>query len=106
MILQASITHEYLYTIFFVILASSLLIVMSLAKSGTLLFYDILSDKNTIKNSISKSSYAAIAFLFLSVPILVLFANPISDFTYTVAFEILDINSYVEAVLQKSLKGV
>ncbi len=99
MILSAALEHKDTALILAVVLTSSLLIIVALAKSGTTIFYDTKQEEPTTEYKISKSSVASIFFLFAFAPLLVIFANPASEIANTIAANIFDTSSYITTVL-------
>ncbi len=99
MILSAALDHKDTAMILTIVLASSLLIIVALAKTGTTIFYDTKSDEPVRSYTLSKSSLAAIFYLFAFAPILVIFANPITEITSSIALNIFDTSNYITTVL-------
>ncbi|QOG12414.1 monovalent cation/H+ antiporter subunit D [Arcobacter sp. FWKO B] len=99
MILSASLDNAQSGSILVTVLLSSLLIVISLAKTGSTIFYDTTPNVQPTAYKLSKSSMAAVIFLFSTGPLLVIFANPITDFTQILANDLFEINGYVKAVI-------
>ena len=104
MILSAALEHKQTGLIFAVILSSSLLIIVALAKSGTTIFYDTTFKANTSEYKLSKSTLASIFFLFSFALILVIFANPITEITNTIAASLFDTSSYLSTVINPNIK--
>lgn len=98
MILHSALESNYKTFIFGTILISSLLIVIALAKTGTTIFYDT-TQSTTSNYRLSKISMGAVIFLFSFSPILVIFANFISEFTSDMAMNIFDTSGYIKSVL-------
>lgn len=104
MILYSALEGTQKASILSIILISSLLIVIALAKTGTTIFYDTTPDAKPTEYTLSKSSMGAIIFLFAFSPLLVIFANPISEFTSLVATNLFDTSGYVKSVLNNTLE--
>ena len=104
MILSAALEHTQTGLILAVVLSSSLLIIVALAKSGTTIFYDTTSETNTSEYKLSKSTLASIFFLFSFALILVIFANPITEITNTIAASLFDTSSYLSTVINPNTK--
>lgn len=99
MILNAALEHKQTALILTVVLASSLLVIVALAKSGTTLFYDTTPNVKASEYKLSKSTLASIFYLFAFAPILVIFANPITEITNQIANNLFDTTSYLSTVL-------
>lgn len=99
MILSAALGHIQQGMIFALILLSSLFIIIALAKAGSQIFYDTDADAPKNPNNTKNLSYVAIIFLFLFAPMMVVFANPIDEFTHETARLLFDSKSYITAVL-------
>jgi len=99
MILSAALGHMQQGLIFTLILSSSLLIVVSLAKAGSQIFYDTDANAQKLPNATNGLSYVAIVYLFLFAPLMVVFANAIDTFTLQTATTLFDPKSYITAVL-------
>lgn len=99
MILNAALEHKQTALILTVVLASSLLVIVALAKSGTILFYDTTPNVKASEYKLSKSTLASIFYLFAFAPILVIFANPITEITNQIANNLFDTTSYLSTVL-------
>ena len=100
MILFAALEHMQKAIILAVVLTSSLLIVVALARSGSFIFYDTTPDVKPLQEyKLSKSTLASIFYLFAFAPILVIFANPITEFTSEIAMNLFDSTNYINNVL-------
>lgn len=109
LILSSALTHPDFYWILGVVLVSSLLMIIALARSGSLLFYNVLPEErchtvdgkemcDTPKTMQLKGAASVIGLLSAAV-ILVVFAQPIHQFTDTVANQIFDSSLYQHQVL-------
>jgi len=110
LILSASLEHQWSGLVFAVILVASFLMVITMARTGSLLFYDVLpgngTDTNSNGNDISSElpnrvATIVVISLFALSPLLVLFAQPITAFTESVAKQQFDSKHYIESVLSK-----
>jgi len=113
LILSASLEHAWYSYILAIVLIAGFIMIISVARTGSLLFYDILSDGDKSTNdevNIAKSKHnpikaegrapmVAVIVLFVSSPILVLFAGPITSFTESTAKQLFNNKNYIEAVL-------
>lgn len=104
MILSAALDSVQSASILATILISSLLIIVALAKTGSAIFYDTTTNVNPTEYSLRKSTLASIIFLLSFAPILVIFANPITEFTNTIATNLFDTSGYVTAVLNLTVE--
>lgn len=99
MILHGSIDHSMWPIAFGSILISSLLVVISLAKSGSQIFYDTNNEKSDISYEITIKHFYPIFFLVAVAPIMVIFANPITTFIEFATAAFFDTEPYIKAVL-------
>ena len=99
MILSSAIENPEMALIFTMLIVSSVLIVISLARAGSSIFYDIDREKEVIPYTLNKSALTAVLFLFLFSPLMVIFANPITEFLDMLGVELMRTTSYIEAVL-------
>jgi multicomponent K+:H+ antiporter subunit D len=105
MILYASLDNQMYPIIIGTILLASLLIIISLAKAGTTIFFNTLITDEPLQNNIAKHSVKIVAVLLLIAPLMVIFANPITSFCNSIATDIFNVNGYVNAVLHKQIIG-
>lgn len=110
LILSSALTHPDFFWILAAILISGLLMIMTMARSGSLLFYNVLPEEKshgidgkeefeTLKNIELKGAASVIGLLSMSI-IMVVFANPIHEFTGSVANQIFDLHTYQKQVLE------
>ncbi|QKE26637.1 monovalent cation/H+ antiporter subunit D [Arcobacter aquimarinus] len=99
MILNAAIEHKQTALILTTILVSSLLVIVALAKSGTTIFYDTTPNVQSTQYKLSKSTLASVFYLFAFAPILVIFANPMTEITNQIATNLFDTTNYLSTVL-------
>ncbi|MGM0518117.1 MAG: monovalent cation/H+ antiporter subunit D [Campylobacterota bacterium] len=105
MILSAALEHKQTAVILSIVLISSLLLIVSLAKSGSAIFYDTTPDVKPLQEyKLSKSTVASIFYLFAFAPILVIFANPITAFTNEIATNLFDSTAYISNVLNSQVR--
>ncbi|NLN13615.1 MAG: monovalent cation/H+ antiporter subunit D, partial [Arcobacter skirrowii] len=81
------------------VLLSSLLVIVSLARSGTNIFYDTSAKQEESNYKLSKSTLSSIVYLFSFTIILVLFANNITQITENIASNLIDTKKYISTVL-------
>lgn len=109
LILQASLDHLWSGWIIGIVLIAGFIMIVSLARTGSLLFYQLKnnSDANTKLESDTSGvapnrvSNIVVLALFLTSPILVIFAHPITAFTESTAAQQFNNKSYIEAVLSQ-----
>lgn len=110
LILKASLDHQWFGLVLGVVLVASFLMIITMARTGSQLFYDVLpvseTDDKSNNNEISgespnRVSIIAVIILFAMSPLLVLFAQPITAFTESAAKQQLDSQRYIESVLSK-----
>ena len=99
LILSSAMDHTWLAQVFAVILIASLLSIVAMARSGSLLFYRTQPSEQPPGEHLNKSAFVAVAALFATAPIMVIFAHPITAYTDLVAAQVFDASSYIEAVL-------
>lgn len=102
MILFAAIDHPHAGIVLTVVLLSGLLSIVTLAKTGSQIFYDTDNSAEPIHTKITNRYFPPVLFLFIFAPLMVIFANPITEFTQNTAEMIFDTNAYIEAVLNIS----
>ncbi len=113
LILSASLNHAWSGVILGVVLVASFIMIVSMARTGSLLFYETIPDnerdnvykdkryQNTHGDPLNRKALLAAISLFIASPTLVLFAKPITDFTESVAKQQFASKAYVEAVLSQ-----
>ena len=99
MILSGALQSSYAWLVFSVILLVSILMIIALTRAGSLMFYHIKDDESSISNPISFAVYYPIFYLFGLALMLVVFANPISEFTDQSALMLYDAAGYIDKVL-------
>lgn len=117
LILSASLDHLWSGLIFAVVLVAGFMMIVSMARSGSLLFYQVApasgakskaheksseqGDVDTGGKPYNRLSMIAVISLFMASPVLVVFARPITAFTESAARQQFDSKAYIEAVLSK-----
>jgi multicomponent K+:H+ antiporter subunit D len=100
MVLDAALAHPWFIAILLVVLVSGLLMIISVARTGSLLFYSAVKpEPNDTPPEFNRLAFAAIIGLLMTSPLLVAFAKPISAVTEHTAMQLYDSRSYVSAVL-------
>lgn len=123
LILSASLEHVWAGWILAIVLLAGFIMIISMARTGSLLFYQVLpasesadgrlenSRADTVNRANARVAVSAepgnrlatiaVIALFMVSPMLVLFANPVTVFTESMAQQQFDNKSYIEAVLSK-----
>lgn len=110
LILSASLEHQWSGLVLAIILVAGFLMIITMARTGSLLFYDVLdanetnaqsNEKYLPNESPNRVSLMAVIGLFALSPILVIFAQPITAYTESIAKQQYDSKGYVESVLKK-----
>jgi multicomponent K+:H+ antiporter subunit D len=103
MLLYAVNDSAMVTSIWAVILVAGLITTVALAKAGSSLFWEIPSDANTASlhevTTQDKRQYIASFSLITIALILVIFAQPVSDFTQRTAAQLHDPQQYIQAVI-------
>ncbi len=99
MILSAALGHMHQTMVFALILLSSLFVVISMAKAGSQLFYDVDEEARIIKPQTNALSFISVIILASFAGLMVVFAGPVEDFTSTAASQLDNVRGYVHAVL-------
>lgn len=105
MILGAALDHPLLVAILAVVLIASLLMIVAVARSGSLLFYSVKETPEGKRQPLNKPAFGAIVALMLVSPLMVLFAKPITDFNEQAAAQLFNSEAYIEAVLSTQPAG-
>jgi len=105
LILQASIGEPGMPWVFAVLLVTSLLVIMTLARSGTMLFFKIEEGATAGKvvRVLDLGSPLALALIGIG---LVVYAGPVYEFGQAAAEQLLQSEAYISAVLQAATGGV
>jgi multicomponent K+:H+ antiporter subunit D len=105
MILSSAIENTQMWIIFTLFTVSSLLIIVALARTGSNIFYDTKQDADVMSFSLKNSTLYSVVFLFLFIPLMVVFANPVTKFTGLVGVELTSTKNYIESTLNINLQG-
>ena len=104
LILQSSIDNPWMAWVLGVLLVTSLLGVMGLARSGSQLFFD--TDASVEAGPATRlSNLTAPLFLLLLGLALVVYAGPLDEFSRAAAAQLVQPSAYVEAVLRAAEAG-
>jgi len=99
MILYGALGHIQQGMIFTIVLFSSLLIIISLAKTGSTIFYDTDKQSEVLPSVTTQSTFYPIIFLMSFAFLMVIFANPLSEFNVATSMQLFDSQSYIDAIL-------
>lgn len=105
MILSGALQSEYMWVVYFFVLLSGLFIIISLTRTGSLMFYDTDKESTPLGIVVKTSQFFPALFLLGISVCLVLFANPISSFLNNTAIQLYDSKDYIQLVLQPMLEG-
>lgn len=109
LILSASLDHLWAGLILTVVLLAGFIMIISLVRTGSLLFYQATPDSSAQGKSMdgtnggtpNRVANIAVIGLLMASPLLVIFAGSITAFTESVAKQQFDSKGYIEAVLSK-----
>lgn len=104
LILSSALESSWFWLILAVVLISSLIMIISLARSGSLLFYNVQKGELCETTKLNKMAYMPILFLISLILLLVLFADNIVDFTDSISLYMYSQTDYIEAVLNISIE--
>lgn len=99
LILSAALDQAWLVAVFSVVLISGLLMIIAMARAGSLLFYrtepvDVLPGER-----LNRAAFVSVIGLLSASPLLVIFAHPITAYTEAISAQLFDSATYIEAVL-------
>jgi multicomponent K+:H+ antiporter subunit D len=97
LILQSSIDTPWLASVFSVLLVTSLLAIMALARSGSTLFF--ATDDTVARTAPRSLDLIGVVSLVAAGVTLVLFADPVYEFGHDAAIQLLQPDAYLAAVL-------
>ncbi len=110
MILSSALTHPAFYWILGIVLVSGLLLIIAVARAGSLLFYNVLPVEacHTVDGkevcetpkTLKLKGMTSIAVLLSVSVVLVILAHPFTAFTDSVAKQLEDKSSYQQQVLE------
>ncbi len=103
MILVAALSSQWMIIIYSIILVTGMGIIISLTRTGTLLFYHTKNEDEPIESNVSTGTFYPVIYLFAIAVLLVGFANPITDFTQQVSDMIFDNQGYISKVLVREI---
>lgn len=103
-ILQSALAHPWWWLVLAVVLFSSAILLIALARSGSLLFYQVKAQADAADPVLPAAipvlgaRLVAVLWLLVAVPLLVVLAQPLSMLMQQIAAQTLDIQSYQAAV--------
>lgn len=110
LILSSALTHPDFFWILAVVLISGLLMIIAMARSGSLLFYNVLPKENChtvdgkevcdVPEKLPLKGKASVIGLLSVAIILVVFAKPFHEFTGSAANQLFDRSLYQQQVLE------
>ncbi|OYY23334.1 MAG: monovalent cation/H+ antiporter subunit D [Thiotrichales bacterium 35-46-9] len=98
-LLNSALTHPWIFTIFAVVLLSSLLLIIAMARAGSLLFYRTQPTTESVTTPPNRLALSAVLALLSVAALMVVFANPMHEWTQSIAQQQLAHSTYLNAVL-------
>jgi len=105
LILSSALNHDYFGWILAIVLISSLIMIIAMARSGSVLFYRIQPNTESTGEPLNKLAYLAVLLLFSASVVLVVFAQPITSMTDAIAQQLFNSNHYIDSVLNTPAVG-
>ncbi|MDM7322083.1 MAG: monovalent cation/H+ antiporter subunit D [Gammaproteobacteria bacterium] len=99
LILHAALYDPRMAIHYALILLSSFVIIVALAKSGSTLFYQTQAEAPSTGLPPQKAALPAVLGLLLAAPLMVVFARPLTTWLEATALQLHDTRGYVNAVL-------
>lgn len=100
MVLNAALDHPWFMLVLLVVLVSGLLMIISVARTGSMLFYSVEKpEPNDTPQVLNRPAFMAILGFLVVSPLLVIFAKPLSNMTHLTAVQLYDSQRYSNAVL-------
>ncbi|UJS22765.1 monovalent cation/H+ antiporter subunit D [Thiothrix winogradskyi] len=110
-ILQAALEHPWRWAVLATVLISSAILLIALARSGSVLFYKVKDRPDAAdpvlpaQISAFAPSLMAVLWLLAAVPLLVLLAQPVAEIMQQIAAQTLDTAGYRAAVFDPAVGG-
>jgi multicomponent K+:H+ antiporter subunit D len=98
-LLNSALTHPWMFTIFAVVLVSSLFLIIAMARAGSLLFYRTQPTTESVTAPPNRLALSSVLALLSVAALMVLFANPMHEWTQSIAQQQLTHSTYLNAVL-------
>lgn len=106
LILSSALGSDLFWWVLSVVLITGLIIIISLARSGSLIFYNVKDIESSSPVTMNIKAYLSIVFLLSLIIALVIFAGNVVEFTDMVSSQIYNSSGYIDAVLgTDTLKG-
>jgi multicomponent K+:H+ antiporter subunit D len=105
MILSGALESDHVGVVYFFVLLTGLFIIISLTRTGSLMFYDTAPNETSLEIAVKTSWFYPALFLLAMSVCLVVFANPVSGFLSDTATMLYDAKGYMQLVLQPMMEG-
>ncbi|MDO3387059.1 monovalent cation/H+ antiporter subunit D [Gilvimarinus sp. SDUM040013] len=106
MLMRSTVTDEQTFWLWFLLLASSLIMVTALSRSGSTIFWRTES-RTTKASKTDKLALSAVMALFATSLVLSFAASPVVQYTNALAEQIMQPSIYIDAVLNhQTIEGV
>ena len=105
MILHAALESPLTAAVYAVLLGGGFMIIVALARSGSMLFYRTIDSQEMEGDPINKRALVAVLGLLAISPLMVLFAHPVGQFTEAMATQLFETAGYINAVLTTPTVG-
>lgn len=99
LLLNAAVAHQQMIWIYIAVLMSSLLLMIAMARSGSILFYQVEPEADHDGQIVGKLGFTAMSLLLLLSPVLVIMAGSVTQLTDSIAAQLTNHGTYIEAVL-------
>lgn len=101
MILSGALEGNLTWLTYTVILGTGLGMIVALTRTGTTLFYHIKPDETQIETTLPWRYYFPIFYLLILSVLMVVWANPLSQYTDQCAVMLYDVGNYISEVLRE-----
>jgi len=101
MILSGALEGDYVWLTYSVILLTGLGMIVALTRTGSTVFYHVKSEEVAIEYSFPWRAYFPIFYLLILSIFMVIWANPLSQYTDQCAVLIYDVGNYISEVLKE-----
>lgn len=101
MILSGALEGSLTWLVYGVILLTGLGMIVALTRTGSMVFYHIKSDEKELESTLPWRFYFPIFYLLALSVFMVIWANPLSQFTDECATLLYDVGSYISEVLRE-----
>ncbi len=99
MVLNSALNHPWFAAILSVVLIAGLMMIIAVARSGSLMFYSVQKEEGQKAAPLNKSAFVAVIMLMLVSPLMVVFAKPLTNITSQIAGQLYNEQAYIDAVL-------